>query len=201
MRMIDSASAESALEPEVTLPEQGRSSDETALQRIERLFREQNSALVRVLHAILHDWEGAQEVAQEAYEEIYKREKAGVRIAAPRNYLFKTGKNLALNRLRERSQRSRHAVLLEQIRVPDAPSAEQQCIRQQESKCLEQAIQELPPRAREAFTLVRIEGISPSIVAQRMGVEPNTVRQLCSRANVYLMKALAEFDGNRGGRS
>jgi RNA polymerase sigma-70 factor (ECF subfamily) len=201
MRTNDSGGADSALGAKGSFSEETGFSDETRPTRIERLFREQNPTLVRMLYAILRDRDVAQEVAQEAYEEICKRERAGARIVLLRNYLFRTARNIALNRLRQHSQRFRHAALLEQLHVPDAPSAEQTYIRQEESLCLEQAVQGLPPKTREAFMLVKLECLPVPVVAKRMGVEPNSVYQLCRRANAHLMKALADFDQRRGGKS
>jgi len=178
-------------------------------ERLELLYRELNPTLVRTLAKRLHDPEAAQEVAQEAYEQIFIRanaaEAADLR-AAPlnhlRSYLFKTAQNIAFDRLRMRRRRLRDAHLLSQhAQLDDALSAEGSCIQQQEWIRLRQAVQELPARCRDAFLLVEFECLAVEDVAVRTGVKPNTVNQLCKRAYEHLMRALSEGHEQRGERT
>jgi RNA polymerase sigma factor (sigma-70 family) len=175
--------------------------------RVERLFRQQNPALVRMLRARLNDREAAEEVAQEAYEEVFRRDKAGTleKLSAAtleylRNYLFTTARNLATDRLRQRAMRLRkaHLVLTSRGGSGETPSAEELCIRQEEWECLQRAIQELPYKCRQAFLLVEFECLPVSRVAMQLGVKPNTVYQLCKRSYEHLMKAFATRDQLRG---
>jgi RNA polymerase sigma-70 factor (ECF subfamily) len=177
-------------------------------KRVERLFRQQNPALVRMLRARLNDKDAAEEVAQEAYEEVFRRDKAGTleKLSAAtleylRNYLFTTARNLATDRLRQRAIRLRKAHLVRTTHdgFDETPSAEELCIRQEEWECLQRAIQELPPKCRQAFLLVEFECLPVPSVAMQLGVKPNTVYQLCKRSYEHLMKALAARDQLRGG--
>ncbi len=123
-----------------TVEDQESVPDEGLPERFEQLFRNQNKALVHMLSERLRDPEAARDVAQEAYERIFKGDRAGTltnlrvaTLAYLRNYLFKTAHNIALDRLRARAVRARDAVSVAQhLDGGDAPSAEHVCIQAQE---------------------------------------------------------------------
>jgi RNA polymerase sigma factor (sigma-70 family) len=171
--------------------------------KIERLFRQQNPALLGILYVRLRDKESARDVAQEAYERVFTREKeetrsvlAAATVGHLRNYLFKTALHIAANRQRNSRVRNGHLALLRA--QGEAPSAEEQCIQQQEWARLRRALDELPQQCRIAFTLVEVECRAPADVAVQMGIKRNTVYQLVRRAYEHLMRALSAED--RGGR-
>ncbi len=169
--------------------------------RMEQLFREQQPALMRMLSATLRDKEAAEEVAQAAYLDICRRERSGTRIELLRNYLFRVARHIAADYLRRRARRIRDAHFVEFHSHPgDAPSSEELCIREQEWALLEKAVQELPPKCREAFIFVEFDGWAVPAIAERMGIKQNTVYQLCKRANQHLVRALVKADLQRKGR-
>lgn len=52
------------------------------------------------------------------------------------------------------------------------------------------AIEELPPEEREAFDLVRVQGMTPPEAAEVLGVSPKTVRRRVDRGLVLLARRL-----------
>jgi RNA polymerase sigma-70 factor (ECF subfamily) len=165
--------------------------------RCERLFREHNEALVGLLNAKLHSRVDARDVAQEAYVRLFQLDKAGA-ISHLRGWLFKTALNIATDRLRERARRARdeHLVFFHSKPV-DAPSAEHLCIERQDWERVQQEIDRLPPKCRQAFTLVEFDCRTIPDVASHMGVKPNTVYQLVKRAYEHLGKAARVQDPKR----
>jgi RNA polymerase sigma-70 factor (ECF subfamily) len=168
--------------------------------KLEHLFRKQNRALVGMLYMRLGDRESAQDVAQEAYERLFRREReetlAVLRAATLghlRNYLFRSALNLASNHHRNRRVREDGpaSYRLEE----DAPSAESVCIEEEERSRLERALEELPRQCRTAFTLLELQGRSAAEAAELMGVKRNTVYQLMRRAYEHLMGALEQEGG------
>ena len=120
--------------------------------RCERLFREHNEALVGLLNAKLHSRVDAKDVAQEAYVRLFQLDKAGT-ISHLRGWLFKTALNIATDRLRERARRARDEHLVFFHATPtDAPSAEHLCIERQDWERIQQEVDRLPPKCRQAFT-------------------------------------------------
>ena len=177
--------------------------DDDFRAKIERLFRQQNSALVGLLNARLRDKEWARDVAQEAFERVFTREREdtfsilrAATIAHLRNYLFKTALNIAANGRRDTGRlRDRNEHFASLRAEQEAPSAEAHCIHQQEWARLQHALGELPQQCRIAFTLVQVECRDPADVALQMGIKRNTVYQLVRRAYEHLMRALSSEHG------
>ena len=57
----------------------------------------------------------------------------------------------------------------------------------------EDAVDRLPARCRQAFTLYREEGMSYAEIAERMGTSVRTVETQLARANRALRRQLAEW--------
>lgn len=150
-------------------------------EQIEHLFREHNESLIRFLAAQLHDWQEAKEVAQEAYVRMLALDNPEA-VSYLRTFLFRTAANIAIDRLRQRSGRGRVDTLVFFDAERTSPSPEPTCIATQELELIQRAIDELPPLCREAFILVRFDGLSFDEVAERLGLNARTVFRYVARA-------------------
>ncbi len=103
-----------------------------------------------------------------------------------RAYLFRVANNIALDRLRavrrDQQRQGSDDTGLEQANV--APMADAALEQRERLQLLARAIAELPPRCREAFLLHKIDGLSHSEVAERLGISRSMVEK-------HVMKALA----------
>lgn len=152
---------------------------------IDRLFREHNDALLRFIAAKLGSPQEAREVAQEAYVRLLSLDQ-GEAVSYLRAFLFKTAANLALDRLRQRSRRG-HIVSSGNLDfVPFDLTPERQLEGEQALDRLNEAMSELPEKAREAFLLYRLDGLSCPEVARRMGLQERMVWYYISRALEHL---------------
>lgn len=104
----------------------------------------------------------------------------------PRAYLFRVANNVALDRLRvaRRADRRLAPGELADEQPSAGPSADVALEQRERLRLLAQAIAELPPRCREAFLLHKIDGLSHSEVARRLGISRSMVEK-------HVMKALA----------
>ena len=98
-------------------------------------------------------------------------------VNSPKAFLFAVARNLALDR-----QRHREAVPTESLVESDALSVLEEggCTREiiahnQELELLTEAIQSLPDRCRQIFTLRKVYGLSQAEIAHQLGVAENTV--------------------------
>lgn len=107
-------------------------------------------------------------------------------------YLFTAARNALISRHRRRKARATmlHDELEEGIEIAEQRSPERIVIGQQEYRRVLDAIQNLPPRAREAFRYHRFENLTYQAIAQRMGISKEAVKELMHRALVRIVEEM-----------
>lgn len=116
------------------------------------------------------------DIIQEAYLRILQvRQKDPVK--APKAFLFATARNLALNAVRSAKvrgddiERSGESIDL----LDHSPDAGETVARYEELEILTQAIQSLPDRCRQIFTLRKVYGMSQAAIAEKLEISAHTV--------------------------
>jgi RNA polymerase sigma-70 factor (ECF subfamily) len=151
---------------------------------VEGLFRAHNQSLLRFLVSKLHSPQEARDVAQEAYVRLLQLDEPGA-VSYLRAFLFKTAANLAIDRMRSRQAEVRRLEMeFFEHRSPDA-DPQRSVAAAQELRAIEQLLQRLPPKCRQAFLLRRFEGLSSAQIARRMQIPERTVRHYIEEAIVY----------------
>lgn len=116
------------------------------------------------------------DIVQEAYVRVWQARLRG-ELHAPKAFLFATARNLALDYLR-RHHVSRTGglvesdlsnVLDEQGDIPETVA------RNQELALLTEAIQTLPERCRQIFTLRAVYGMTQRDIGEKLGISDRTV--------------------------
>jgi len=177
-------------------PSNGRQAD------LEQLIREHNRELVHYIERFLHSRRDAEDIAQEAFCRVFGL-MGDPRVHSHVNaYLYKTARNLAIDRLREHRRRDmflRKQSMLEQAfrGAYHSPSAEQVCLAREEVEALSRAAESLTPKVKAAFVLVRQHGLDYEEAAKRLGVKPHSVRRLVDRAKEILIDAVAQDRSNK----
>jgi RNA polymerase sigma-70 factor (ECF subfamily) len=111
-------------------------------------------------------------------------------------YLFRTAANVLVTHFRRRSSQGWGRLdPLEDFPDPlDDVSPERVLIGRQAVDRVAEALEALPPRARQAFLLHRFEELTYPVIAARMGIGVKAVEALIARA----MQRLGELVGERG---
>lgn len=151
---------------------------------VDRLFRENNEALIRFLMARLRSYQDAREVAQEAYVRLLSLDEPGA-ISYLRAFLFKTAANLATDRQRREATHLRAIELplfheFADVRTPERVAAERQTVQR-----LERLIAAMPAKCREAFVRYQFEGLEFAVIAKHMGISERMVRKYVVRALLH----------------
>lgn len=129
----------------------------------------------------------AEDFCQETYVQIYLAAKKEIpRSAKP--YLFRVARNLIIDHAR-RDQ----VISIQSMADPDElgiavdePPPDRAIMARQELARIEVALEQLPPRYREAVKLSRIEGLKRGEVALRMGITEPSV-------SVYLADGMTKL--------
>jgi RNA polymerase sigma factor (sigma-70 family) len=116
------------------------------------------------------------DIVQDAYARLLQAHADGT-VVSPRAFLFHIARNLALNHVRKkgythpagRPQVELSAVLDSSAGVPEMVA------RAEDIRLLVEAIQSLPKRCRQIFTLRKIYGLSQKEIAAHLGVSEHTV--------------------------
>ena len=164
---------------------------------LERYHRE----LLNFLTRLVSDRDAAADLTQESYVRVLAVQRSGQAIADARGLLYRTARNLVIDRHR-RAEVRRHDDIdaLADVDQPLAPThlqPEEFCASGQHAQAMVTVIESLPPRCREAFVLNRFEGLSHQQVADRMGISKNMVTQHVVRALLACQDGEDRFNGVR----
>ncbi len=138
-----------------------------------------------LMQFLQHNWRNRSDIA-DLRQDIYERVCLAAQESRPDNtkaFVFRTARNLLVDRIRRE-----HVVPIEAFEDVDAlgtaidePGPERSAIARDELRRLQAALDRLPPRAREAIVLGRIEGLAGNEIATRMGITEGVVsRHLAS---------------------
>ncbi|HVU32731.1 MAG TPA: RNA polymerase sigma factor [Opitutaceae bacterium] len=116
------------------------------------------------------------DIVQEAYARLWRARQRGD-VHSPKAFLFATARNLALDHARHHAvAAARPLVDCDALDVMDeAPAIPETVALNQELALLHQAIQSLPERCREIFTLRKIHGLSQKEIGERLHISEHTV--------------------------
>jgi RNA polymerase sigma factor (sigma-70 family) len=135
------------------------------------------------------------DLVQDTFARILRARHSGP-IASPRGLLFAIARNLALDAMRRRqvvsfepmAEDGSSSVFIDSADVVETVS------KQQEFELLTEAIQSLPDRCRQVFTLRAVYGLSQREIARKLGISENTVEKQMSKG----IRKCGEFFAQRG---
>lgn len=138
---------------------------------------------------------------QEVYENVLEAAETKIPDQA-KPFLFVTARNLLINRLQKDSIVSIETMAdLDALGIAaDEPGPDRSAFARDLLRRLQSALDNLPPRCREAVTLKRVEGLSSREIAQRMGIsEQSVANHVAHGVNVLAEEVYGHEAGSRGG--
>lgn len=114
------------------------------------------------------------DLVQEAYLRIW-RAHGQARITRPKAFLFAIARNLALDALKRRLPEVDLGETGASSVLDESTNTAETVARGQEFELLHKALQSLPERCRQVFTLRRLHGLSQKETAAQLGITEKTV--------------------------
>jgi len=147
-----------------------------------------------LMQFIQHHWRNRSDVedlVQDVYVRLYEAVLKEIP-ARPHQFVFATARNLLIDRARRAQIIPIEAMPdLDVFDIaPDVPGPERYVIARDELRRLQEALDRLPARNREAIVLARLEGLTGREISQRMGLAEATVSHHLSRGIAALADML-----------
>jgi RNA polymerase sigma-70 factor (ECF subfamily) len=177
------------------------------LSTILEAYLENEAALKRYLRRFIRSREAADDLAQEAFLRAFAAE-SGHAIEAPKAFLFKVTRNLALNELARQSSLATEPLgdfEGQTVLEDNSQAAADDVVDSRERiRLLARAIATLPPQCAKVFILRKMQDMSQKEIAARLNISVRTVENHVAlgltRCRAY-MRAHGGADGKGSGIS
>jgi RNA polymerase sigma-70 factor (ECF subfamily) len=168
---------------------------------LESLLADQRAEVFRYASRIATDQDCAEDLTQRAFLALLERGTGWRSREEIRAFLFHVVKKRVLKAARRREVRMRLEGRTREM-LYQRPSAVDDClVKDRRSAFVRQALEDLPPRRRQALILARLEGLSHEEIGQMMNLAPQTVSNHISLALRDLKKAVEKLrSGQREGQ-
>ncbi|MFS8434172.1 sigma-70 family RNA polymerase sigma factor [Xanthomonas campestris] len=159
-------------------------------QQVERLYTDHHGWLQGWLRRKLGDGCVAADLAQDTFISVIDAGAAD-QIREPRSFLVTIARRLMAHRQRRKLLEASYLEMLAALPEELAPSPELHLLALEAVQQLDQALDGLPPKVKEAFLLAHLHELSYAQIAQRLGVSSSSVKQYLTRANRQCLFAVS----------
>lgn len=120
----------------------------------------------------------AEEIVQDVFLKVWTSRESINPALAFDSYLFKITKNFALNFLQKaaRDQKSYDRLVNHFLRLPKRNSTEDLIVSAEYQRMLTEAVEQLPPRRKQVFSMSRQQGMTHAEIARVLQLSPGTVK-------------------------
>jgi RNA polymerase sigma-70 factor (ECF subfamily) len=161
-----------------------------ALHReVQTLYCEHHRWLLAWLRRRLDGSADAADLAQDTFLSVMSSGQAAD-IREPRPFLATIARRLVAHRHRRRLLEQAYLDALAAVPEALAPSPEARLAALQLLQEIDRALDGLPAKARQAFLLAHLEGLTYAEIAERLAVSASSVKQYLTRANRHCLFAL-----------
>lgn len=136
--------------------------------------------------------EMAQDLTQEIFVKIWLKREVLAEVLEFRPWLNTVAKNAGRDYLRKKVLAPENDAYLSGFFSDMAPSAEEQLAFKQLENAVKEAVDQLSPQLKTAFTLSRFQGLTHQEIALQMNITPTTSKSHLVRALAIIRKYLAE---------
>lgn len=152
-------------------------------------------ALLGYAQGLVDDLDEAEDVVQDVLLKVWERRTEWTPTDRLQGFLYRITRNEALNRRRARRTRTRVLDRASKMWKRESRSPADALDDSTLARRVQGAIDELPPRRREIFTLARFHGRSYREIAEILDISPQTVANQMSSALAQLRESLQRIHG------
>jgi RNA polymerase sigma-70 factor (ECF subfamily) len=147
--------------------------------------------IFRVAISIIKDTEQAEEIVEDVFFNFWQIRARYAEIRSVDNYLFISAKNLSLHYLKKNRGFLRITDHIINTRSTDGHDPERVYLTDELEQYLDNAVEKLPPKCKEIFKLVRLQGLKYKEVAKLLGLSVKTIE---NQIAIALKKLHADLD-------
>ena len=156
------------------------------------LYAEHHSWLLHWLKRRLHDAGLAGDLAQDTFIKVLVA-RSHDDIVQPRPFLATIAKRLLANHCRREELERAYVDALLHLPHASAPSPESMSIVLESLQLIDRALGKLPVKARSAFLMAHLEGMSYAEIAAELATSTHSVKKYLSKANLLCFFAVPDF--------
>jgi RNA polymerase sigma-70 factor (ECF subfamily) len=162
-------------------------------EAFERIFRRLSAPVFRFVCGMVEDEALAHDLTQDTFAKLWAIRDRMEDVDSLRAYVFQMARNRVYNQQRDEQVRRDNKAELRASAAHASPTAPDTALDTDMLRSrLENWINELPDRQREALTLRRQSDLSHEEIAQVMDISPNTVNNHIVRAMQHLRSRLRD---------
>ncbi|MFK0035814.1 sigma-70 family RNA polymerase sigma factor [Pseudomonas monteilii] len=154
----------------------------SAHEPVDALYRDHHAWLLNWLQRRQPHGDQASDVAHDTFLQVLLRPQLIAGLRQPRAWLSSVAKGLLIDRFRRQKLEAAYLHALAQLPEAEAPSAERQLMLLQTLMQIDALLDGLPAKARMAFLLSRLEGLSYQEIALRLGVSLSSIEKYMAKA-------------------
>ena len=155
------------------------------------LIHKYETNVFRTAIGFLHNKEDAEEITQDVFVKVYQSLSSYNGKAAFSTWLYRITVNSSLNYLRKKKRKGFWVSLSELVQLPSKDKQPETIITERsEQTIIQQAMDSLPDKQRQAFVLSKYEELPQRQVAEIMQISEGAVEQLIQRAKNNLKNKL-----------
>jgi RNA polymerase sigma-70 factor (ECF subfamily) len=175
----------------VELIEQNRENDAYQV-----LYSQFHSVLLQFGTAYLKAKEPAEEIVNDVLYKVWSKKAAIVEICNLRVYLFTAVRNACLRQI---AKTKKEQTIAANFCTPDidAMNPESLLISTELHQLIKKTINDLPPRCKQIYEMIRLEGLRNKDVAQKLNISVNTIDVQLAIALKRLVQTLNAYNQKR----
>ena len=159
----------------------------------EELFRSFFPGLVLFAQKYLPDQDTAKEIVHNVFLNLWEKRENVDTSSSLKSYLFTSVYNRCLNHIRDQKKFDKDETHFQRLDSTDFANATDRLEEQELEERIYDALQALPEKCREVFTLNRFEGLKYAEIAEKLGISVKTVEAQMSKALRILREKLIDY--------